>query len=62
LERLNALIRMAAMARRGVEAVEIVRAREMNVNHGCPALFTCLIVADEIATATDPTEGRKPHN
>jgi len=37
LERLNALIRMAAMARWGVEAVEIVRAREMNVNHGCPA-------------------------
>jgi len=34
LERLNALIRMAAMARWGVEAVEIVRAREMNVNHG----------------------------
>ena len=37
LERLNALIRMAAMARRGVEAVEIVRAREMNADNGCPA-------------------------
>jgi hypothetical protein len=26
------------MARRGVEAVEIVRAREMNVKNGCPAM------------------------
>jgi hypothetical protein len=38
LERLNALIWRAAMARRGVEAVEIVRAWEMNVKNGCPAM------------------------
>ncbi len=26
------------MAQRGVEAAETVRAREMNVNNGCPAM------------------------
>jgi len=35
---LNALIRRAAMARWGVEAVETARAREISVNNGCPAM------------------------
>jgi len=35
---LNALIRRAAMARRGVEAVETARVREISAGNGCPAM------------------------